>query len=74
MGADLFDSNVASMAAALVIASTLGGNNVEMVFVFAALGLLASIIGVMTARIGKHGSRPGRSTPARMSPRPSTLY
>lgn len=56
MGADLFDSNVASMAAALVIASTLGGNNVEMVFVFAALGLLASIIGVMTARIGKHGS------------------
>ncbi|MEA5047841.1 MAG: sodium-translocating pyrophosphatase [Eubacteriales bacterium] len=56
MGADLFDSNVASMAAALVMASALGGNNVEMVFVFAALGLLASIIGVMTARIGKHGS------------------
>ncbi len=27
-----------------------------MVFCFAALGLLASIIGVMTARIGKHGN------------------
>ncbi len=56
MGADLFDSNVASMAAALVMGSALGGNNVDMVFVFAALGLLASIIGVMTARIGKHGN------------------
>lgn len=56
MGADLFDSNVASMAAALVMGSALGANNVDMVFVFAALGLLASIIGVMTARIGKHGN------------------
>lgn len=56
MGADLFDSNVASMAAALVMGSALGGNNPDMVFVFAALGLLASIIGVMTARIGKHGN------------------
>ena len=56
MGADLFDSNVASMAAALVMGSALGGNNVDMVFVFAALGLLASILGVMTARIGKHGN------------------
>ena len=60
MGADLFDSNVASMAAALVMASALdavtGGANVPMVFCFAALGLLASIIGVMTARIGKHGN------------------
>ena len=56
MGADLFDSNVASMAAALVMGSALGGNNADMVFVFAALGLLASIIGVMTARIGKNGN------------------
>ncbi|NLB16080.1 MAG: sodium/proton-translocating pyrophosphatase, partial [Clostridiales bacterium] len=61
MGADLFDSNVASMAAALVLAGSidkaLGGMvNVSMVFCFAALGLLASIIGVLTARIGKHGS------------------
>jgi K(+)-stimulated pyrophosphate-energized sodium pump len=61
MGADLFDSNVASMAAALVLAGSLdkalgGAVNVSMVFCFAALGLLASIIGVLTARIGKHGS------------------
>lgn len=61
MGADLFDSNVASMAAALVMAVSLdkakGGNiNASMVFCYATLGLLASIIGVATAKIGKNGS------------------
>lgn len=53
MGADLFDSNVASMAAAIVMAFALGGANVSMVFCYAAIGLLASIIGVATARMGK---------------------
>ncbi len=56
MGADLFDSNVASMVAALVIGLSLGGRDgkaVTMVFTFAALGLLASIVGVVTARMGK---------------------
>lgn len=54
MGADLFDSNVASMAAAIVMAAALGGqNNISMVFCYAAIGLLASIIGVATARMGK---------------------
>ena len=61
MGADLFDSNVASMAAALVMATSLdkavgGETNVAMVFCFAALGLLASIIGIMMAKIGKNGN------------------
>ncbi len=61
MGADLFDSNVASMAAALVLSTSLDGNlgthmHTMMVFCYAALGLLASIIGVMTARIGKNGN------------------
>lgn len=60
MGADLFDSNVASMAAALVMAvsldkATTGGNNVATVFCYAAIGLLASIIGVAAARMGKKG-------------------
>ena len=58
MGADLFDSNVASMSAALVMATALGGitgKNVVMVFAYAAIGLLASIIGVASARIGKNG-------------------
>jgi len=61
MGADLFDSNVASMAAALVMAASLdqaaGGKiNTIMVFFYAAVGLLASIIGIAAARIGKKGN------------------
>ena len=61
MGADLFDSNVASMAAALVMASALDAKSnstffQSTVFCYAALGLLASIIGVAFARIGKNGS------------------
>ena len=56
MGADLFDSNVASMSAALVMAMALDGGTGKyavMVFCYAALGLLSSSIGVLTARIGK---------------------
>ena len=57
MGADLFDSNVAAMTSALVIAQSLGGQaNTAMVFCYAALGLIASIIGIATARIDKNGS------------------
>lgn len=58
MGADLFDSNVASMAAALIMAEGLKDSNQGsiMVFAYAALGLLASIIGVATAKIGKNGN------------------
>lgn len=59
MGADLFDSNVASMAAALVMAIALdkGSDNYSvMVFCYAALGLLCSSVGVLLARMGKKGS------------------
>ena len=58
MGADLFDSNVAAMASALVIAQSLSGDfaNISMVFCYAILGLLASIIGIATARVGKNGN------------------
>ncbi|MBE6955539.1 MAG: sodium-translocating pyrophosphatase [Ruminococcaceae bacterium] len=58
MGADLFDSNVAAMVSALVIAQGLTGEwaNVSMVFCYSMLGLLSSIIGIATARIGKNGS------------------
>ena len=59
MGADLFDSNVAAMASALVIAQSLSGGafaNVSMVFCYAILGLLASVIGIATARIGRNGN------------------
>lgn len=60
MGADLFDSNVASMAAALIMATAIdkasGGTiNAAMVFCYAAIGLLASIIGVLTAGMKENG-------------------
>ena len=58
MGADLFDSNIASIAAAIVLAAPLG--QVDLIFAFSALGLLASIVGVLVARVGKHG-HPGRA-------------
>lgn len=58
MGADLFDSNVAAMTSALVIAQSLAGDfaNTAMVFCYAIFGLLASVLGIATARIGKNGN------------------
>ncbi len=58
MGADLFDSNVAAFAAAMTIAAPLGG--IEIIFCFGSLGLLASIIGVLMAKIGEGGD-PGKA-------------
>lgn len=59
MGADLFDSHVASLSAALVMAVTLdkvanSGQNTIMVFLFATLGLLASMVGVLFAKMDKN--------------------
>ena len=62
MGADLFDSNVAALTSALVIAASLGAAglaNTAMVFLYAALGLISSIVGIATARI------PAGSTPTK---------
>ncbi len=58
MGADLFDSNIASLAAAMILAIPLG--QVDIIFCFGGLGLLSSIIGVLIARVGKKGN-PGRA-------------
>ncbi|MGB3997456.1 MAG: sodium-translocating pyrophosphatase [Bacilli bacterium] len=65
MGADLFDSHVASLSAALVIAANIDEKlglkfNTMLVLCFAAIGLLASIIGVAFARMGKNNN-PTRS-------------
>lgn len=54
MGADLFDSNVAAITACLVIGSAI--NQVNVVFCYAALGLISSILGVFCVRIGKNGN------------------
>ncbi len=58
MGADLFDSNVAAIAAAVIIGVAV--KRVDLVFLFGSLGLLASIVGVLLSRIGANGD-PGRA-------------
>ena len=54
MGADLFDSNIAAIAATLVIALPLG--QINLMFCYCGLGLLASIIGVLFSKIKKNGT------------------
>lgn len=56
MGADLFDSNVASIAAAMVIALGLGAQNINLLFCICSLGLLASIFGVLTSKVSENGN------------------
>ena len=62
MGADLFDSNVAAITAAMIIGSTLsGGSRIDMVLCYAGLGLLASIFGVLLSKMGKKSEDPGKA-------------
>jgi len=64
MGADLFDSYVASIVAAMILGLALdsitGSSTlyIKIPLVFAGLGILASVIGALTVRVGK-GGNPG---------------
>lgn len=58
MGADLFDSNVAAIAAALVLALDL--RQTPFIFMTSAMGLLASMAGVFVSNVKENGS-PGRA-------------
>ncbi len=58
MGADLADSYIASIVAVMILGQVLGF--IEIPLVFAGLGIIASIIGVATIRVGKEGD-PGRA-------------
>ena len=67
MGADLFDSYVASIVAVMILGVTLSNvipfasiSFVEVPLVFAGLGIVASILGVGIVRVGKKGN-PGKS-------------
>jgi len=60
MGADLFDSYVASIVAVMILGVGLdvGGNTntfVQIPLVFAALGIIAAVLGALTVRVGKKG-------------------
>ena len=58
MGADLFDSYVASLMAVMVLGYVLNNQLLELPLVFAGLGCLSSIIGVFITRV-KTGGDPG---------------
>ncbi|MDH5266911.1 MAG: sodium-translocating pyrophosphatase [Candidatus Bathyarchaeota archaeon] len=60
MGADLFDSYVACVMAAMILGSSLGLMEMNMPLIFAGLGIIASIIGVTVVRVGKRGD-PGKA-------------
>lgn len=58
MGADLFDSYVASIVAVMILGQALG--NIEIPLIYAGIGIIASILGAFTVRVGKTGNA-GRS-------------
>ncbi|MDK2981596.1 MAG: K(+)-stimulated pyrophosphate-energized sodium pump [Chloroflexota bacterium] len=62
MGADIFDSYVASAVAAMLLGTAMGGHLGEMYTIFplilCILGIYASLIGIQFVRVGKNG-KPG---------------
>jgi K(+)-stimulated pyrophosphate-energized sodium pump len=58
MGADLADSYIASTVAVMILGAVLG--LVEIALVFGGLGIIASVLGAMTLRIGAKGN-PGKA-------------
>ena len=60
MGADLFDSYVASIMAAMILGRSMGIEEMNAPLTFAGLGIIASVIGVALVRVGKKGN-PGKS-------------
>jgi len=60
MGADLFDSYVASIVAVMILGQAMGLIETTLPLIFAGLGILASILGVGLVRVGKRGN-PGKA-------------
>ena len=58
MGADLADSYIASIVAVMILGHVLG--HVEIPLIFASFGVIASLVGVATIRVGKEGN-PGKA-------------
>ncbi|MBS7619974.1 sodium-translocating pyrophosphatase [Candidatus Bathyarchaeota archaeon] len=59
MGADLFDSYVASLMATIVLGSVFGGQLKSLSLVFAGVGCFAAIIGALSVKVGET-SDPGK--------------
>jgi len=58
MGADIFDSYVASAVAVMLLGATIGGSSGKLVIyplILCSLGIYASLIGMLTVKVGKDG-------------------
>jgi K(+)-stimulated pyrophosphate-energized sodium pump len=60
MGADMIDSYIASLVAAMILGAALGTKEMYLPIIFSGLGIIASIIGVASVRVGNKGD-PGKS-------------
>jgi K(+)-stimulated pyrophosphate-energized sodium pump len=60
MGADLFDSYVASIVAVMILGQAIELIETTLPLIFAGLGIIASILGVGLVRVGKKGN-PGKA-------------
>jgi K(+)-stimulated pyrophosphate-energized sodium pump len=67
MGADLFDSYVASIVAVMILGTTLdlAAGSSDLIFtkiplVFAGIGVVSAVLGALTVRVGKQGN-PGKA-------------
>jgi len=60
MGADLFDSYVASIVAVMILGQAMTLVEVTLPLIFAGMGVLASVLGVGLVRVGKEGN-PGKA-------------
>jgi len=66
MGADLFDSYVASIVAVMILGEAIdilagsAGLYTQIPLVFAGFGILAAVLGALLVRVGKHGN-PGKA-------------
>lgn len=61
MGADIFDSYVASTVAAMLLGAALGGGKEQYVvlpLILCTMGIIASLIGIQFVKVGKNG-KPG---------------
>jgi len=65
MGADLFDSYVASIVAVMILGQTLNSMAklaglpeiyLQVPLIFSGLGILSAVLGALTVRVGKHGN------------------
>jgi K(+)-stimulated pyrophosphate-energized sodium pump len=60
MGADMIDSYIASLVATMILGGALAPKYMHLPLILASLGIIASLLGVASVRVGKEGD-PGKA-------------